>query len=177
MRFKIRNLQGQNKHEDMCTSVSWCSFNELTRYFQPHPASATITSSTSGMPTPVSPPSGWNLTPTLLTMIGCHSAGAPVTLWLWVLAMAPSNLSIKTAKSRRTSPTKHIRNQLFPSSGVTMGVPWLPPVKTASLKSGPKMAISGPIWSPQTDPYTQSHGVLRVMQFCTVSTSLYLSNP
>lgn len=32
MRFKIRGLQGQTRHEDMCTSVSWCSFNELTRY-------------------------------------------------------------------------------------------------------------------------------------------------
>jgi hypothetical protein len=31
MRFKIKGIQASQKHEDMCTSVSWCSFNELTR--------------------------------------------------------------------------------------------------------------------------------------------------
>lgn len=32
MRFKIRSFESQQKHEEMCTSVAWCSFNELTRY-------------------------------------------------------------------------------------------------------------------------------------------------
>lgn len=64
MRFKIRSLQGQTKHEDMCTSVSWCSFNELTRYLDPHSASAMIMSSIAGMPTQLRLLAGYNWTPT-----------------------------------------------------------------------------------------------------------------
>ena len=131
MRFKIRPLQSQSKHEDMCTSVSWCSFNELTRYLSPHSASVMIMSSINGMSTPDSPVNGLISTPTPSITIGCPSAEVPAMLQPSDSPMAPSSSSIKMAKSRSISPTKPIKSPSSHSGGATMEEHLPPLVKMA----------------------------------------------
>lgn len=70
MRFKIRTSETQTKHEEICTSVSWCTSNEVTRYPFYNLVLEKTMFYTNGMSIPTKIPNGWIWILMLEIMIG-----------------------------------------------------------------------------------------------------------
>lgn len=128
MRFKIRNQDKQFKHEEICTSVSWCSANEITRYKFIHLAWGRTMLFINGMQIPMRVPNGFNLTLMQETMIGSHIQKGPVIWLLLGMLMGALNFLPREASWIRVS-MMHIRSQSLQSSGAMMELHLLHPVK------------------------------------------------